>query len=218
MKQDDGLAGIGALLADRSRSAMLMLLMDGRAYTAGELARAAGIAPATASHHLDKLLHAGFLERIQQGRNRYFRIAANDVAGFIENALAVHEGLALGKIPTSCPARLRKARMCYDHLAGECSVRLLDMGLDNGMFASDGVRVLPGERSAPFLAALGIDASTLHGKFCLDWSERRFHLAGPLAATITRHLIDDRWFLRGEKRELVMTEKGKRGMAAWFSL
>lgn len=216
MKQEEWLSGIGALLADRSRSAILMLLMDGRAYTAGELARAADVAAATASHHLDKLLHAGFLEAVRQGRNRYFRIAGTDVAGLIESALAVHEGLAVKKISTSCPPQLRHARMCYDHLAGECGVQLLEKGMRRGIFRGDGLRVTPGEHGRLFLGEIGIDAAELHGKFCLDWSERKFHLAGPLAAAITQHLIAERWFLLGKKRELVITEKGKRGMTAWL--
>src|SRR5690606_21463056 len=89
MQQDESLTRIGALLVDRSRSAMLVRLMDGRAYTATELARAAGIAAPTASHHLEKFLTAGFLNVLQQGRHRYFRIADADVAAFIETALSM---------------------------------------------------------------------------------------------------------------------------------
>ncbi len=217
MQQDEWLTRIGALLVDRSRSAMLVRLMDGRAYTATELARAAGIAAPTASHHLEKFLTAGFLNVLQQGRHRYFRIADADVAAFIETALSMHEGLSAGRIRTTCPVNLRQARMCYDHLAGECGVRLLASGLERGLFRSEGERIVVAEPGEPFLAEIGVDASELHGRFCLDWSERRFHLAGPLASAITRRVIDERWFLRGTQRELRMTEKGRRGMATWFT-
>lgn len=216
MQQDEWLARIGALLADRSRSAMLMLLMDGRAYTATELARAANIAAPTASHHLEKFLDAGFLDVLQQGRHRYFRIADADVAAFIETALSMHAGLPVGKIKTTCPVNLRHARLCYEHLAGECGVTLLTSGLERGLFRSEGERIVVAAPGEPFLAEIGVDTSDLHGRFCLDWSERRFHLAGPLAAAITQRVLDERWFLRGKKRELLMTEKGRRGMAKWF--
>src|SRR5690606_40751529 len=96
--QGAGLARVGALLADRSRAAMLLRLMDGRAYTAGELARAAGIAPATASHHLERLERANLLARLRQGRHFHFRIRDAEVAGFIEQALAMHAGLRVKEV------------------------------------------------------------------------------------------------------------------------
>lgn len=215
IRQDEWLAGMGAVFADRSRSAMLLRLMDGRAYTAGELARAASIAAPTASHHLERLEASGLIACLRQGRHRYFRITNGHVAGMIEQMLAMHVGLTVCDVASSCPASLRKARRCYDHLAGEIGVRLLSLGLTRGVFAVNDADVVAGPAATSFLAALNIPQDA-HGRFCLDWSERRFHLAGPLAAGVLNGMLKERWLLAGEDRGLVLTEKGRKEFVRWL--
>ncbi|HLU60720.1 MAG TPA: helix-turn-helix domain-containing protein [Gammaproteobacteria bacterium] len=215
--QGAGLARVGALLADASRSAMLLRLMDGRAYTAGELARAAGIAASTATHHLERLEAAGLLAAHRQGRNRYVRIANEEVASFLEQALAMHAGLSVRPIATSCPRHLREARLCYNHLAGAVGVHMLAAGLAAGIFVENAGALRCGENAAPLLRELGIEKPSSQGRYCLDWSERRFHLAGPLASELLHAMLEQRWLLRGEHRQLLLTEKGRRAMRRWFA-
>ena len=216
MNQENALAELGGILADRSRSTMLLALMDGRAYTASELARTAGIAPQTASHHLERLERAGMLARLRQGRHSYFRIADERVAGFIEQALGAQHALNVSTVRSNCPASLRHARSCYDHLAGTVGVHLLRAGLQRGVFRAVEDRYEAGENAEYLLDMLGIDAPALHGRACLDWSERRFHLAGPLAAAILRQMLELRWLLSGDGRQLVVTEKGRRDLRRMF--
>lgn len=218
INQGEWLSGMGTLLADGSRSAMLLLLLDGRAYTATELARAAGIAAPTASHHLERLQKAGMLSSVRQGRNRYFRIANEDVAGLLEQTLAMHVTINVRAIESSCPKSLRSARRCYDHLAGALGVRMLRAGLDAGLFETKDEQVIAGSTAHALLKTLGMNAGAVQGRFCLDWSERRFHLAGPLAAGLLEGMLGQRWLLRGKQRALSLTEKGHREFRRWFGV
>lgn len=220
--QSGWLAEIGALLADRSRSAVLMLLMDGRAYTATELARAADVTPQTASHHLQRLEAAHVISRVRQGRHSYFRIANDDVAGFIERILAAQAVLGPAPVTSACPERLRAARSCYGHLAGQCGVRLFEHALAQEWFVHDGERVALGRNGMALNDILGLDVAALPpahraGRVCLDWSERRFHAGGRLGAALLAAMLERRWFLRRAKRELVPTEAGRRQMAKWLA-
>jgi DNA-binding transcriptional ArsR family regulator len=219
---DTDLAAVGALLGDPSRARMLDSLMAGRALAAGELARVAGVSKSTASEHLGRLLAGGLIEVVSQGRHRYYRIANAEVGAALE---------ALSHIAPSRPvATLRQfgharalgfARTCYDHLAGQCGVELHDALLARGWLAgaAGGYDVTPvGESS---LAELGVDvaaARALRRSFarpCLDWTERRPHLAGALAAAVTTSLMDRGWFARrsGNSRALRITEAGRAAMA-----
>lgn len=223
MEQGKWLSDVGGLLADGSRSTMLMLLMDGRGYTASELARAAGIAPSTASHHLQRMETHNVLERVRQGRHSYFRIANDDVASLIERMLAVHAVMVPHAIETTCPASMRIARRCYGHLAGQLGVRLFECALKRNWFVQEGEVLRLGESSAPFLHALGLDAThpagtQLAGRACLDWSERRHHAGGRLGATVLDAMLKRRWFLPRKNRELAVTEAGKRQMAKWLDV
>ncbi|HVJ02941.1 MAG TPA: helix-turn-helix transcriptional regulator [Sphingomonas sp.] len=181
------LASIAALIGDPARAAILVSLMDGRALTAGELAEAAGVAPPTASGHLGRLLDAGLLAVERQGRHRYYRIAGAPVAATLEGLMALSTDLANA---TCKPIRtgprdpaLRRARRCYDHLAGEVAVGIADALEARGhlRFGPDGGVIT--EPGLDFLATLGVefDAGREGAAFCrpcLDWSERRPHLAG----------------------------------------
>jgi len=195
------------------------VMMDGRAYTATELARAANIAASTASHHLERMENAGVLTRIRQGRHSYFRIADENVACFIEQSLGVYATLNIRTIATSCPRHLRKARLCYNHLAGELGVRILNAGLERGVFVMQSERIAFGDAAVPFRAALALPAAgEPYGRFCLDWSERREHLAGDLAADITGAMLAKRWLLSGTHRQVTLTEKGRQQLRQWFGL
>jgi DNA-binding transcriptional ArsR family regulator len=188
------LARTAALLGDPTRAAMLCMLMDGRAHTATELALESGVTPSTASSHLARLTAGGLLSITRQGRHRYFRIPSPDVAAAIE--------AVMGIAPRAGPAvrgprdeAMRRARVCYDHLAGEAGVRLLERlraaGLVTGAEAG---LALTGEGDA-WCGRLGIDLAALRARRrrlcrgCLDWSERREHLAGAFGAALLDRLL-----------------------------
>lgn len=224
------MAEIAALIGEPARAAMLQALMDGRALTATELARAAGITPQTASGHLAQLTGAGLLAMERQGRHRYHHLASPKVAGLLENlmqvAVTIDRGPARRPVTGPRDPAMRLARTCYDHLAGRLGVAIADsmsrqgfveLGDDAGLVTPDGAR---------FLATLGIDAdlvlspkptSRLICRPCLDWSERRPHLAGRLGAALCRHCIASAWVRkRSGSRALEITPAGDRALRALF--
>jgi DNA-binding transcriptional ArsR family regulator len=220
-------AEVGALAGDPARACMLMALMDGRALTASELARFAGIAPQTASGHLSRLTMAALLCVEQQGRHRYYRLASDAVARMLESILQVAAKGADGRARlTTGPrdAALRAARTCYDHLAGRLGVALADALVAHGHveLASDG-GVLT-ESGVALLDRLGIDVTARSGKRvlcrpCLDWSERRAHLAGIVGAAICTHCFSAGWTRRVEgTRAVTVTPKGRRAFQESFGL
>lgn len=195
------LAEIGALLAEPARAAMLLALIDGTSRPAGELARAAGIGAATGSAHLHRLLDGGLLAVHVQGRHRYYRLASDDVAALIE-ALALPRTRPVLPDPTGGDRSLRAARTCYRHLAGRLGVGLCDALLQRGYLqtASEGIRLQHDGAHALVLA--GLDTAVvqkllpLAGRSCLDWTERRLHLGGPLGVALTDSMIDAGWLRR----------------------
>ena len=195
------LAEIGALLAEPARAAMLLALIDGTARPAGELARAAGVGAATGSAHLKRLLEGGLLAVQEQGRHRYYRLADDDVAALIET-LAAPRGRPVLPDPTGGDRPLRMARTCYRHLAGRLGVGLCDALLQQGylLAASKGMRLQ--DNGAQALVQAGLDAARvqallpLAGRSCLDWTERRLHLGGPLGVSLTDALLDAGWLRR----------------------
>lgn len=205
-----GLAETAALVGDPARAAMLLALLDGRALTAGELARTAGVSASTASGHLARLHDSGMLAVVQQGRHRYFRIAGGEVAASLEALLAatLHRQAARGGAMRTGPRDpgLRRARVCYDHLAGALGVSLFDAMAARGQIrlATQGTQLTEaGER---LLADLGIACNTrgepgamppMRCRPCLDWTERRDHLAGPAGAAICSVALERGWIRRG---------------------
>lgn len=197
---------------------MLDALMGGRALTAGELARAAGVSASTASEHLARLRSGGLVELVVQGRHRYHRIAGPDVGAALE---------ALSHIAPPQPVRsLRQAghaealgfaRTCYDHLAGVCGVALHDALLARG-WLTRAYDVTPAGLAG--LADWGVDVEAVQSRRrsfarpCLDWTERRTHLAGGLAAAITDGLVEHGWFVRrtSGSRALRLTGIGRAGL------
>jgi len=212
---DTDLAAVGALLGDPSRARMLDSLLSGRALAAGELARVAGVAASTASAHLAGLLAGGLVEVVAQGRHRYYRIAGPEVATALESLSHVAPPRPVRTLRESGHARaLGFARTCYDHLAGRCGVALHDALLERG-WLSTAYDVTPVGASA--LAGWGVDVDGARvrrrsfARPCLDWTERRPHLAGALAAEIGDALLARQWFVRraGDSRALRLTDAGR---------
>jgi DNA-binding transcriptional ArsR family regulator len=213
------LAELGALLAEPARAAILLALMDGTMRPAGELAKIAGVGAATASAHLKRLLDGGLLSVHEQGRHRYFRLASDDVAAWLE-AMALPHAAGGTPIVAARDAALCRARTCYRHLAGQLGVALCEAWLERGWLQtqSEGICLLP--RAAHALVKVGWEETQtqqllrLRGRGCLDWTERRLHLGGPLGVAITGAMIDAGWLRRAPRhRALHPTSDGLRLLA-----
>jgi DNA-binding transcriptional ArsR family regulator len=221
------LARVAALVADPSRARMLAFLLSGEYASAGELARTASVSAATASAHLVKLVDAGLLACEPRGRHRYFRIADADVAHALE-ALAMVAERSSHDRTWSAPARLRlrEARCCYGHLAGRRGVALLEHLLAQAWLveAPDGYALT--DAGIGGLARLGFDAAGLRAGAahriaypCLDWSERRDHLAGKLASGLLAHFLERGWLRRiGNERALELTPPGRQALAPLLAI
>jgi DNA-binding transcriptional ArsR family regulator len=202
MAQTPDISPIAAAVADPTRGRMLMALMAGRALTATELALDGGVSPSTASSHLARLSEAGLVSMARQGRHRYFRIARPEVAAMLEGMISVAD--ARGSARTTGPRdpAMRRARVCYDHLAGEAAVQLLDQLRTHDIVIGDDDALTTGTNAARWAAGFGIDLDQLRSgrrslcRPCLDWSERRSHLAGALGAAILDRLISLRYARR----------------------
>jgi DNA-binding transcriptional ArsR family regulator len=227
MKAGPDIAMVASLVGDPARSNMLTALMTGRALTASELAHQAGITPQTASSHLAKLEAGGLIEQEKQGRHRYYRLTDPDVAAVLEGleGIAARAGHMRVRTGPKDPA-LRHARICYDHLAGDLGVQMLD-SMKKRRLLRQGKQAIEitaeGER---FLArSLQISAETLAHprrplcKACLDWSERRHHLAGTLGAAMMTRFTELKWAARDAapgNRVVNFTRNGEKRFAALF--
>ncbi|HEX5325382.1 MAG TPA: helix-turn-helix transcriptional regulator [Acetobacteraceae bacterium] len=221
------LAATAALLGDPARANILAALMDGRALTAKELAFAAHVSAQTASGHLGKLAEAGLLTAAPQGRHRYYRLASSQVAALVEGILAL-----AGE--TQPPPRrtawkggeaLRTARTCYDHLAGRLGVALAERLAASGhvVLGADGGEVTDTGRT--FFAEFGADpvrggsAKRVFCRPCLDWSERRPHIAGRVGAALACRCFELGWIARmRDTRAVTITEAGRSGFAETFGV
>ena len=231
-RSEPRLARVASLLADASRARMLGHLLGGEYASAGELARAAGVSAATASGHLLQLLDAGLLACEPRGRHRYYRLADAEVAHALEAlALVAERGTHERSWSSPARARLRHARCCYGHLAGQLGVGLLRGLLQAGCLQAQaegryavsdaGVRALDGlgldGAAWQRRAAGGVGRGVAYG--CLDWSERRDHLAGPLAAALLTQCLAQGWLQRpAGDRALVLTPPGQQALGHWLRL
>lgn len=226
MKIGPDIARIGALIGDPARANILSALLSGKALTATELAAEAGITGQTASSHLKKLNEGGLLAQAKQGRHRYFTLAGPEVASVLEAVmgLAASKGHLRTRTGPKDPA-MRAARVCYDHLAGDMAVRIFD-SLQTRNFlkvSSDKGGLGLTQTGQGFIQDLGIDLSHLKKnrrplcRACLDWSERRNHLAGSLGAALLDRFQEQGW-LRREKDSRVVhfSPKGQRELKSLF--
>lgn len=237
MVNTNQIAEIGALVGEPARAAILAALMDGRALTATELAGVAGVTPQTASSHLARLAAARLLEVEKQGRHRYHRLATPEVARMLEgimqiasaNVAPARRKLVVG--PRD--ATMRKARTCYDHFAGRLGVAVTDGLIAQGVIEFGGDSGLVTEQGLDFLRRIGIDltGNDLTGvakrprssrplcRPCLDWSERRPHVAGKLGAEICAHYLTKGYVRRIEgSRALDVTPRGKKALRDMFAV
>ena len=213
------LAEVAALMGDPARAAMLTTLWDGRARSAGDLARLAGISPATASSHLARLVAGGVLRVEPRGRHRYYRLAGVAVGEALE-ALARLAAPRSGT-PATAPrdAALRSCRMCYDHLAGELGVAIADALVSHRAIALEHGAFALGRAGPAVFRRLGVEVEALLGgrrpltRACLDWTERREHLGGALGAALAAQLLERDWVRRvRESRALLVTSTGRKGL------
>jgi DNA-binding transcriptional ArsR family regulator len=210
MKSGPDIAVVAALVGDPARANMLTALIGGQALTAGELAREAGVTAQTASSHLAKLETGGLLVRRKQGRHSYYALSDEDVAAVLEAlmGLAARTGHTRLRTGPREPA-LRRARVCYDHLAGDLGVAMLESLIARGLIAQDGVALSLTANGETFMQALGLDLAGLTRsrrplcKDCLDWSVRRSHLAGTLGAALLDRFYTLGWARREAGTRLV---------------
>ncbi|MDR6756121.1 DNA-binding transcriptional ArsR family regulator [Mycoplana sp. BE70] len=224
MKEGPDIAQIGALIGDPARANMLTALMGGQALTATELAGAAGITLQTASSHLAKLEAGSLVTQRKQGRHRYFALSDDEVGLLLEGLMgfAANRGFLRARPGPKDPA-LRKARVCYNHLAGDFGVRMLDRLVADGHVAVNGDDAILTEAGEARMAEIGINLDTLRGqrrpicRTCLDWSERRSHLAGSLGEALLIRFIDRGWARRsGDSRAVQFTPAGERAFLDLF--
>jgi DNA-binding transcriptional ArsR family regulator len=227
MKAGPDIAMVASLVGDPARANMLTGLMTGRALTATELAHEAGITPQTASSHLAKLEAGGLIEQEKQGRHRYYRLVDPDVASVLEGLAGLAERAGHTRVRTGPkePA-LRRARICYDHLAGDLGVQMLDSMKKQKLVRHSKETIELTSEGKRFMAkALQIDADTLAHprrpvcKACLDWSERRHHLAGTLGAAVMSRFTELNWAARDSapgSRVVNFTRNGEKKFAALF--
>ncbi|QHA03773.1 helix-turn-helix domain-containing protein [Streptomyces broussonetiae] len=223
--QAAGLASLASLVADETRAACLLALLDGRAWTAGELARHAGVAASTLSEHLDKLVAGGLLAQERQGRHRYVRLADARVAGLVEG-LAAQVPAAAGRPrslrESSTRSAMARGRTCYDHLAGRLGTAVTDALTLRGLLRQDTGFALTDAGVEWFgTAGITLDLSSRRplARACLDWTERRPHLAGAAGAALCRHALDAGWCVRiGSERAVQVTPSGERELAALLGI
>lgn len=223
---DELVAATAAAIAEPARARMLCCLMNGMARTSTELAVIADIAPSTASVHLAKLRGLSLVEMVPQGKHRYYSLAGERVAAVLEG-LMVLAGTRRDAVNTNTPTQLRHARTCYDHMAGTVAVAIHDQLLERRWLARNhGTRAYEltaeGERG---LVDLGIDAGELRAQrrrfacACLDWSERRAHLAGAVGAALLQSMLKNKWARKDlDGRRLTISQVGRLAIAERFGV
>ncbi|QND67707.1 winged helix-turn-helix transcriptional regulator [Mesorhizobium loti] len=222
MREGPDIARIASLVGDPARANMLNALMGGTALTASELALEAGVSLPTASSHLGKLMEGGLLTVASQGRHRYYGLAGPQVAGMIEAITGVAASVGPQRVrPGPRDGAMRVARVCYDHLAGEQAVAMLDRLVAKKILVRDDKEIRLGPSAASHFAAIGIDVYTKPRRpvcrACLDWSVRRSHLAGTLGAAILDKILAEKWARREkDSRAVIFSPPGKQAFERVF--
>ena len=221
---EPNIAAIGALIGDPGRGAMLMALLDGSERAASELALRAGLSPQAATAHLKKLVAGGMLAARDAGRNRFFRLASGEIGEAIEILAAISPSVHVATLAQSNTLeRMRLARSCYDHLAGRLGVALTDRLIACRAIAPKGDDFALGAQASAIFGELDIDLEAIAGerrrfaRACLDWTERRPHIAGALGAALLELFLRNRWVVRTKSdRSLHITADGTRALAQRF--
>ncbi|WP_120502151.1 helix-turn-helix transcriptional regulator [Roseovarius sp. EL26] len=210
MKEGPDIAHIAALIGDPARANMLTALMSGKALTVSELAEEAGVTIQTASSHLSKLDDGGLLRPRKQGRHKYFTLASDDVAHVLESLMGLAAGSGyLRKRTGPRDAELRLARVCYNHLAGDMGTQMFDSLVEQGHLVLLGDELELTKTGAAFATDFEIDIESLRKarapvcRECLDWSERRSHLAGSLGRAFLSRFEEMHWAKRDQKSRVV---------------
>ncbi|MGI5484663.1 ArsR/SmtB family transcription factor [Streptomyces lavendofoliae] len=220
------LASFAAALADETRAAICMSLLEGRAWTAGELARATGVAPSTVSGHLNRLLDAGICVMERQGRHHYVRIADAATARLVDELAshAVPGRDAAHAVPVvAAPDPVARARTCYDHFAGRLGMAVTDAMEHRGLLRTEGVFALT-QAGIDWCEGEGIDVRGTgrrpSASSCLDWTERRRHLGGVVGARLCARALDEAWVVRpeGGGRALLVTPEGEKALGELLGL
>jgi DNA-binding transcriptional ArsR family regulator len=220
------LAAAARLIAEPARAMMLDALLSGQALAAGELARVAGVSAATASEHLARLRAGGLVEVTATGRHRYFRLASPEIAHALEALAVISPARPVRTLRQSrADLAMTFARTCYDHLAGQVGVALHDALVADGALVAGGDGYLVTAAGERRLDALGVDLAGVRtsrrafARGCLDFTERRQHLAGALGAGVCGRLLELGWFVRrGQgQRSLRLTDTGREPLAAWLN-
>lgn len=226
MKEGPDIALIGSLIGDPARANMLTALMGGQALTPTELATHAGVTLQTASSHLAKLEAGGLVTQRKQGRHRYYTLSEDEVGLMLESLMgfAASRGLTRHRPGPKDPA-LRKARVCYNHLAGDYGVRMLDSLINARQVEVAGDNLALTDAGRERIEALGIDYAALKKsrrpicRTCLDWSERRSHLAGSLGEALLKLCLNEGWAKREkESRAIRFTDRGDKAFLDLFPL
>ncbi len=214
MTHTPDIARLAAAIGDPARANMLNALMSGKALTSSELAAEAGVTPATASSHLSRLFDAGLLRVRTQGRHRYWALADGEVAFALETLMGLAARTTARVRTGPKDAQMRKARVCYDHLAGDYGVKLFDALVAKDVIVplDDGLSL--GKKSAAFIAEMVLELPKSQRpvcRACLDWSERRTHLAGGLGAALLNRFFELGWARRDKGSRIVtFTPEGER--------
>jgi len=225
MDSTPNIAKIGALLGDNTRARMLSVLMHGKALTASELATEAGVTAQTATTHLAKLVDGGLLQLRKQGRHKYFALAGEEVAALLENLMGLTNSNELMHTRTGPrDEQMCIARVCYNHLAGSRGIQLYDHLVGTGKIVDREGALLLSAKGERFVLDFGIDLDTLRAsrsplcRSCLDWSERRTHLAGSLGRALLEKFERLRWVKRVPgSRVIKFSLKGEREFDRQFS-
>jgi DNA-binding transcriptional ArsR family regulator len=225
---DTAVSRIAAAIGEPARARMLYCLSDGRARTSTELAVVADVTPSTASVHLQRLKVERLVKVFAQGKHRYYSLEGSNVAAALEALSVLAGGSRVAFVPNT-PSRLRAARTCYDHIAGSLGVSLHDRFQALGWMSSDSTAGDAGRdltlKGTKAFQALGIDVEATHmlrrrfAYACVDWSERRPHLGGALAAALLKVALKRKWVLQDlDSRALGVTSLGRREMLTRFGL
>lgn len=223
------IAVVARLIGEPARAAMLDALLGGQALAAGELSRVAQVSAATASEHLSRLREGGLVEMVAAGRHRYYRLANADVARALEVLALISPRTPIRSLRQSrSAAALAVARTCYDHLAGQVGVALHDALVTKGSLVPDGERYLLTEAGSALLDEIGVARDGLgrqgsrrpFARPCLDFTERRPHLAGALGAALCERLLADGWLIRRAtgQRPLQVTPRGRESLSTHFGI